>query len=234
MPQARATRLLLVCGILAPLVFVGTDVLAGLLYPGYSFASQAVSELFAIDAPTSALVVPLFSLASILSLAFAFGVWRSGDRRMLRLAAVMFAGSAVNGLILWNFFPMHMRGVARTFTDTMHLALAVNPFVLLSLVFVVAAFRNWLRFYTVATIVVLIAVAGVSFSYAPALDANLPTPWVGLTERIAQWTYDVWQVVLAIVCIRALQRGFQSVKHPTIEYSPAAPTAPRSAIMPRP
>jgi hypothetical protein len=42
--------------------------------------------------------------------------------------------SALNGLVLWNFFPMHMRGTTRTLTDTMHLTLASNPAVPLSLV----------------------------------------------------------------------------------------------------
>jgi hypothetical protein len=53
--------------------------------------------------------------------------------------------NALNTLVLWNVFPLHMRGVAPTFTDAMHLVLAVNPFVLLSLVFGAAAFKGWFR-----------------------------------------------------------------------------------------
>jgi uncharacterized protein DUF998 len=199
---SRTTNVLLACGILAPLVFVGGDIVAGLLYPDYSFASQAVSELFAIGAPTTGLVVALFSLASLLVLAFAFGVWRSaGERRALRVLAVMFALSAVNGLVLWNFFPMHMRGASRTFTDTMHLALAANPLVPASLVVAVIAFKKWLRFYSLGTIVILLALATLSFTYAPQLAANEPTPWLGLCERAAQWAYHVWQIVLATVLL---------------------------------
>ena len=198
----RTTKMLLVCGILAPLVFVGTDIVAGLLYPDYSFASQAVSELFAIGAPTSALVVTLFTLASLLVLAFAFGVWRSADgRRALRVLAVLFAVSAVDGLLLWTFFPMHMRGSARTFTDTMHLILSANPVVPASLVVAAVAFKKWLRYYSLVTIVLLVALATLSFTYAPALAANQPTPWLGLSERAAQWAYHVWQIVLATVLL---------------------------------
>ena len=61
-----ARKALLICGILSPLVYVGTDILAGTLYAGYSFTSQAISELFAIGAPTSSLMVPLFTLSSVL------------------------------------------------------------------------------------------------------------------------------------------------------------------------
>ena len=53
----KLSTLTLTCGVLAPMVYVITDKFAGLGYPGYSFTAQAVSELFAIGAPTSHLVV---------------------------------------------------------------------------------------------------------------------------------------------------------------------------------
>lgn len=200
-------RVLLVCGILSPLLYVGTDILAGALYPGYSFTSQAISELFAIGAPTSSLVVPLFTVSDVLLLAFALGVWMSAGRnRALRAMALMMVGNAANGLMLWNFFPMHMRGVEATFTDTMHLALAGVGviFVLLALGFGTAAYRNWFRFYSVVTILILLVPSGiVAFFYAPQVAANLPTPWVGLAERISTYGWDLWVVVLAIVLLRA-------------------------------
>ncbi len=96
-------KALLICGILSPLLWVGTDILAGTLYAGYSFTSQAISELFAIGAPTSGLVVPLFTVSSVLLAAFALGVWVSAGRnRALRVAALMVVGNAANGLVLWN------------------------------------------------------------------------------------------------------------------------------------
>jgi hypothetical protein len=45
-----ARQLLLACGILSSLLYVATDILGGLRYEGYSFTSQAVSELMAIGA----------------------------------------------------------------------------------------------------------------------------------------------------------------------------------------
>ena len=66
---------LIICGILASLLYIGTDILAGMLWKGYSFTDQAISELLAIDAPTSGLVVPLFTLYDLLLVAFALGVW---------------------------------------------------------------------------------------------------------------------------------------------------------------
>ena len=53
----RGPTPLLVCGIASAALYPLADILAGLRYPGYSFADQAVSELFAIGAPTSAFLV---------------------------------------------------------------------------------------------------------------------------------------------------------------------------------
>ncbi len=209
-------RVLLICGILAPLLYVGTDILAGTLYPGYSFTSQAISELFAIGAPTSGLVVPLFTVSDVILIAFALGVWVSAGRnRAMRIMALMIVGNAVNGLVLWNFFPMHMRGVEATFTDTMHVTLAGTGviFVLLALGFGVFAYRNWFRLYSVGTILALLFTGVVAFLYAPEVGANLSTPWLGLSERISTYVYDLWQVVLAIVLLRTEKR--LSGKHTT-------------------
>jgi hypothetical protein len=205
--QISLKRLLLTFGVLSPLLYVGTDILAGALYPGYGFISQAISELFAIGAPTSGLVVPLFTVSDALLIAFAFGVWMSADRnRALRVMALMIIGNAINGLVLWNLFPMHMRGVEATFTDTMHVALAGLgvAFVLLAIVFGAVAFRNWFRFYSIGTILILLLPSIVVFIlYAPEVSANQPTPWLGLTERISTYTVDLWEVVLAVVLLRA-------------------------------
>jgi hypothetical protein len=193
----------LTCGVLAPLVYIGSDIAASLLYPGYSFAEQAPSELFAIGAPTSTLVVPLFSLSSALYVALAIGIWRrAGGRRPLQILALLVAANGIDSLALWTLFPMHMRGVTPTFTDEMHLILAINPFVLLSLVVGVATFRDWFRGYSIATILILFALASIAFSYVPAANANLPTPWLGLTERTAQYAHQLWHAVLAIMLLK--------------------------------
>jgi len=199
---------LLSCGVVSALTYVGTDLAASALYPGYSFADQAVSELFAIGAPTSRPVVILFSLRSALLLLFALGIWRvSGNSRALRLMSVMFAASAINALMLWNLFPMHMRGQPRTFTDTMHLILAANPFVLVSAVAGIVAFKNWFRVASLAAVLIIVLLATYAFHYAPALDAGEATPGLGLAERMAQYAYQLWQIALAVLLVRSWRRS---------------------------
>ena len=190
-------------GLLSPVVYVATDIVAARRYPGFSYADQAVSELFAIGAPTSRLVVALFTLSSALLLAFGLGLCAFASRRAMRFLGIAFALSAIDALVLWNFFPMHMRGDAVSLTDTMHLVLAANPFVLLSLVVGMVAARRWFRAYSIATLLVTLGLAAYGFSYAPAVVQGAATPWMGLTERIAQYMYGSWQGALAVLLARS-------------------------------
>ena len=196
-------RALLVCGIPGAALYPISDIFAAIQYAGFSYRDQAVSELFAIGAPTARLVVTLFTLSSTLLFLFAIGIWMSANgRRMMEWMAVMMALNTVDALVLWNFFPMHMRGEAQTFTDTMHGALAIDPFLTVALVLAAIAFRKWFRTYTVATIVFTTALAISAFAYIPDFIANQPTPWMGAVERTGQYSINLWYAVLAVVLLR--------------------------------
>lgn len=198
----KTVNLLLICGILGALLYPLTDIIAGNLYKGYSFNEQTVSELFAIGAPTSPLVVALFTISSLLFIAFAYGIWLlSGGKRILRALALMIFGNAVNSLILWNFYPMHMRGIQPTFTDTMHGILAINPFVLISLILGAVYFKNWFRCYSIATILLLMIMVVFAVPKAILVYENRPTPGLGIMERASQYGHQVWHALLAIMLL---------------------------------
>ena len=196
-------RALLGCGIAGAALYPLADIVAATRYPGFSYRDQAVSELFAIGAPTAELLVPLFTASSALLFLFSIGIWMSahGERR-LRLMAVMMALNTVDALILWNVFPMHMRGEPTTFTDTMHALLAINPFVLATVILGAMAFPGRFRRYTLATIVFTSVLAIYSLSYVSAIVDNQPTPWMGGTERAAQYATNLWYAVLAVLLLR--------------------------------
>jgi hypothetical protein len=67
----------------------------------------------------------------------------------------------------------------------------------LAIGFGATAFGKRFRIYSVATIVVLLAFGGLTFIEAPRLQMNLPTPWIGLWERINISVFLAWVVVLA-------------------------------------
>ncbi|KAM3089628.1 DUF998 domain-containing protein [Phormidesmis sp. 146-35] len=198
-------KVLLVCGILSSLIYVTTVVLAPMRWEGYSSASQTVSELIAIDAPTRSLVVPLFILYSLLVYAFGVGVWQlSGQKRVLRFAAVGLVGKEVLGLVVTLFFPMHLRGIEGTLTDTMHATLTGVGllFMLLALGCAAIAFGKWFRLYSIATILIFVVFGVLAGLDGSRLEANLPTPWMGVWERINIFAYMLWVVVLSIALLR--------------------------------
>ena len=198
-------KVLLVCGILSSLLYVATVVLAAMRWEGYSSTSQTVSELIAIDAPTTPLVVPLFITYSLLVYAFGVGIWRSAGRKgALRFAAVGLVGKEVLGLVVTLFFPMHLRGVEGTLTDTMHAILTGVGvlFMLLAIGFAATAFGKRFRLYSIATILILLVFGILAGLDGSRLAANLPTPWMGVWERINIFGYMLWVVVLSIVLLR--------------------------------
>jgi hypothetical protein len=196
---------LLVCGILSSLLYVGTDLFAAMRYEGYSYTAQVISELAAIGAPTQSLVSPLFTAYDVHLIAFAAGVWASaGGKRALRVVAGLLAGVALVGSV-WFFFPMHMRGTGITLTDTVHAVIAgvVSLLILLAIGFGATAFGKRFRRYSIATILILLVSGVLTGLDAPRIQANLPTPWVGVMERINLLGYLLWVAVLAIALLRA-------------------------------
>jgi len=197
-------KALLVCGILSSLVYAGADVLGGIRYEGYGFTSQTISELAAIAAPSRPLVVPLSITYDVLVIAFGLGVWGSaGRKRPLRFTAGLLVGLGVIGFAA-PFAPMHVRGAELTLTDTMHIVLTSVTvlLILLAIGFGAIAFGKRFRLYSIGTILILLVFGTLAGLDGPRLAANLPTPWMGVYERINIYGYLLWVVVLAITLWR--------------------------------
>ena len=200
-----ARKVLLVCGIVSSLLYVATVVLAAMRWEGYSSTSQTVSELIAINAPTRPLVVPLFLTYSVLVIAFGAGVWQSaGEKCTLRFAAIGLVGKEVLGLVATLFFPIHLRGVEGTLADPLHGALTFLGvlFMLLAIGYGATAFGKRFRRYSIGTFLLLVVFGVLAGLDQPRLAANLPTPWMGVWERINIFAYMLWVVVLAVVLLR--------------------------------
>ena len=202
-------KILLVCGILSSLLYAAMIWL--IRYEGYSPISQVPSELTAIGAPTQALWARLGWIYTVLIAAFGIGVWKSaGGNRGVRLVGGLIVAHASLGL-LWPFAPMHQREVLAagggTPSDTLHQVLgAVTVFLMfLAIGFGATAFGKRFRLYSSVTIVVLLAFGGLTFLEAPRLQMNLPTPWIGLWERINISVFLIWLVVLAAILWRPVR-----------------------------
>ncbi|HTI41579.1 MAG TPA: alpha/beta fold hydrolase [Vicinamibacterales bacterium] len=200
-------KTLLACGILSSLLYVAMNIYVASQWPGYSSFSQVVSELSAIDSPTRSIWVPLGFLWGTLLLAFTWGVWRSaGGNRPLRIAGALLIAYAIFGFF-WP--PMHLRPVLAagggTLTDILHIVwTAVEGCVLvLAMSFAAAAFGRRFRVYSIGSIVLMLALGYVTGTYAAAIEANLPTPGVGLWERLLIGLQMLWIAVLSTVLLRS-------------------------------
>jgi hypothetical protein len=196
--RERVRKILLACGPLSALTYIGWRELAALRWEGYSRISNSISELQLTGTPTESLLDPWEGwVYSALSLAFGVGIWLSAQgRRSLRVVgALMILPAAANPL--WLLF-----GEASLVA---HLALAVIGILswLGAMGFGAAALGKRFRIYSLVTLAVVVTFNALALSYAPEVNAGEPTPFIGLYERIAFGAYYLWLSVLAA----ALWRG---------------------------
>ncbi len=195
-------KTLLTCGVLAALLYIAMNAVIPMLWPGYSMASQAISELSGIGAPTRGVWVPLGLLYTALVAAFGCGMWiAAGESRALRIAGALVVFQGVFG-IFWP--PMHLRGGPFTLTDTLHIVWTAVTLALMLFVmgFAGAALGRRFRLYTIATVAIWFVFGTLTSLDAPNVAANLPTPFMGLWERINAGAYMLWVIVLSLALLR--------------------------------
>jgi hypothetical protein len=139
---------------------------------------------------------------------FAIGVFTSAGRnRALRVAGGFLVAYGLIGFTA-PFVSMHAREVIATSgavqTDRLHVVATAVAVLLMftAIAFASKAYGRGFRFYSIATILVSFAFGALTGRAAPSLEANLPTPWVGITERISIAVFLLWVVVFAILLLR--------------------------------
>ncbi len=207
-PPSTVRDAWLVCGVLSSLLYVAMNIIVPMDWPGYASASQVVSELSAVGAPSRPLWVVLGLAYTLLVTLFGWGVWMAAaDDRRLRVAGILIVIYGALGVV-WPFAPMHMREAlaagASDVRDTMHIALGVATEIiyLLALGFAAAALGKAFRTYSIATFVVLLGCGILTFREAPRLSSGQPTPLIGVWERINIAVFLLWVIVLAIALLR--------------------------------
>ena len=100
----RLRMVLLVCGPLSALVYIGWHELAALRWEGYSRISNAISELHFTGTPSNSLLDPWQGWVDSVLLAALIGIWLSaqGSRSLRVIGAVMIVPAAM--IPLWMIF----------------------------------------------------------------------------------------------------------------------------------
>jgi hypothetical protein len=203
-------KVLLSCGILAPLLYLGLDLLAGKLLKGYSFSAQSMGELGAAGSPVRPLVVALTLAASACLIAFGAGVWRAAGAAVLpRIVAGLVVGNAAAGLVATLFFPNRF-GVRPEFATPGVLLMftSVLCFVL-AMVVGAAAFHGWMRSLSIAIPAAYILLAVLRFASAAASAAGA-TGLIGTQERSMGYSFLLWTLALAVYLLLLASKGVES------------------------
>lgn len=190
-------KLLLACGPLSALVYIGWHELAAVQWEGYSRISNAISELHFTGTPTKSLLDPWQGwVDSALLAAFGIGIWLSaqGSRSLRVIGAVMIVPAAM--IPLWMIF-----GEA---SIAAHLALVGVGILcwLVAMGFGAAAVGKRFRIYSLVSLGLVVGFFALGFSYVPEASAGQPTPLLGLFERIGFSAYFLWLTVLAVALWR--------------------------------
>lgn len=201
-------KVLMLCGILGPIVYVGAVILGGALRPDYSHVAQPVSDLIATGAPNKALLDPLFGAYNLLVLAFAVGLFQrvraEGQNRGKLVGTVGAVVLLLEGLFgfLTLFFAEDSGPISQATTNgIMHIVLASLSALTAILALVLMGF--WFRSipnlhrYSVYTFIsaLVVTVAGGLAAQTVANHSSLG----GLFERITIGGFIQWIFVVALV-----------------------------------
>ena len=203
-------RILLVCGVVSSVLYVAVDVLGSLRYPGYRYTEQQFSELTASGSPVRPLMVALGVIPyTLLVAAFAVGVFTSAPKKRAgRITAAMLLGYAAFGMAGGWLTPMNTREALeageRGLRNAMHVPMTalMSLFMLLAMGFGATLLGKRFRYYSYATIAVLVVFGVLTSLQAGKMVANEATPWMGLEERINIYATMLWVAVLAIGLLR--------------------------------
>ena len=204
-------KVLLACGVASSLVYAATDVLASSRWEGYDWTARMVSDLLAVSSPTRSFIVVPMIVYNLLIIAFGIGVWLRGWNRPLRVSGLLLVAYAVVSMLGLFVFPLDYD--AEGAGATMHM---VDTFLLILLMFLFIGFAaagsgRAFRLYSILTVAVILAGAILSGMQIPRIEADLPTPGLGLFERLNIYSMLLWVAVFAVSLLRGRSRAVHSV-----------------------
>lgn len=197
---------LMICGMLAAVIYVGTVILGGFLRPDYSHVAEAISELVAAGAANRPLLSSLFLLYNALLALFGLGLflkarsWLRGRVSGLLGSLALVLLVALTGALMELFFPQDPGGLPTTTAGTMHIVLAgiASLGIMVAILALGLWFRNFpgLRGYVTYSLITM-AIIFISGGLTAAAAAS-NHPLFGVSQRITIGAFILWLFIISL------------------------------------
>lgn len=191
-------RILALVGILGVLCYFLHVLLGQASYPGYRAATQAVSELTAVGAP-SRLVATVFSaLYGLCMVAFSLGIWtlfRDRISSFFSLGCLLLLGRHLVSFFGYLLFPLAQSGYMGRWKEVAHLMVTGVVLILSLAALLLIGLGSWKKYRGLS----IVSFAGVFFLAAGALLTQLVSPsFVGYAQRISAFSLIFYMGLLAL------------------------------------
>lgn len=192
-------KVLALCGILAPILYVAALVVGNILDPSYSQVGKTISELIEQGAPNRDLLNAIFIIYNVLLIPFAVGLHfnlRKGAATTIVTIALII--NAVLGVAWTLFFPLDIGGKSASLTGTLHLvvgALVVPLIFAIELGFWRSARKDdrWRGYGKFS-----LAIFAITLVFGLMTIAFVNSDFRGLFERITTGSFLLWVEVIAL------------------------------------
>jgi len=204
MQKHKLVNWLCLSGIIAAIFYLLHDIIGAANYPGYNWASQAVSDLTATDAPSFAIASGLshvYGIMSCLCCALVCILVQEEKRKALRLGIYLFAIMNLVSAVGYSIFPLSSAGYDGSFQSIMHVYVVTIAVVLLSIVslilIAVGAFKGKKKALGI------LAIAAFVLMFIGAVGSgNVPKEIFGIFERFSTYSAVVFTAILGIYGFR--------------------------------
>jgi hypothetical protein len=192
-------------GACAATLYAVTVIVGGLLHPGYSHITQAISELSAAGAVNERVLTACFALVEALTVVFASGFFLAvrGTNRSLSASAVLMSAMGFVGLGFARF-PMDQVGTPMTADGQAHIALVILS-VPLAIAAVALSMLGWRRQPEGGSMALISFIALCAMLLSGVISGvGVVNGWsvIGIWERVNIGAFLFWQAATAIYLLR--------------------------------
>ena len=200
MKKYKLINWLCLSGVVAAVFYLLHDIIGAANYPGYDWASQAVSDLTATDAPSFAIasgLTTVYGILSCLCCALLCILVQKSKKKTLRLGIYLFAIMNFVSAIGYALFPLSSAGYDGSVQSFVHVFVLTAAVVLLSIVslilLAIGAFKSKKK------LLGALAIAALVLMFIGAVGSgNVPKEVFGVFERFSTYSAVTFTSVLGV------------------------------------